>query len=112
MARRRDWATVSRLLIAACFTLPALAVPTTPAPTTTPPKLGGGGSSVLELRLLAEAGAYEVLVRGRRWLCSGDTAFFAAGRWLTVQDGSLTLAGNTTTAGSDGPWGAPSPSTP
>eukprot|EP01045_Picozoa_sp_COSAG04_P050672 COSAG04_NODE_20650_length_389_cov_0.779310_1_plen_81_part_01 len=81
MARRRDWATVSRLLILA---LPALAVPTTPAPTTTPPKLGGGGSSALELRMLTEAGAYEVLVRGRRWLRSGDTAFFASGRWLTV----------------------------
>ena len=96
MTRRRDWATASRLLIAACLALPALAVPTTPAPTTTAP------SGALELRLLAEAGAYEVVVRGRRWLRSGDTAFFAGGRWLTAQDGSLTLAGNTTTAGSDG----------
>jgi hypothetical protein len=53
------------------------------------------------LPLQAEPGAYEVRVRGVRWLRSGDTAFRANGGWLTVQDGSLALAGNRSGAGSD-----------
>jgi hypothetical protein len=44
---------------------------------------------------------YEVVVNGHRWLRSGDTAFYSAGRWLSVQDGSLRLSANTSSTGSD-----------
>eukprot|EP01043_Picozoa_sp_COSAG02_P034500 COSAG02_NODE_2416_length_8909_cov_10.038252_4_plen_357_part_00 len=42
-----------------------------------------------------------MVVNGHRWLRSGDTAFYSAGRWLSVQDGSLRLNANTSSTGND-----------
>ena len=61
-----------------------------------------GVTPSLELHLLPELGGYEIHVNGHRWLRSGATGFHsAANGWMTVQDGSLKLSGNTTNEGSD-----------